>query len=57
MIRLLFLLPFIMSLGWLLFLRHHGIPIKQGLRGFGYIAAFNAILALLLWVLVLLTRH
>lgn len=57
MIRLLFLLPFIMSLGWYLFLRHYQIPLKQGLRGFAFIAAFNLILALILWVLILLTRQ
>ncbi|WP_189431427.1 hypothetical protein [Alishewanella longhuensis] len=57
MVRLFFLLPLLMSLGWYLFLRQHQIPIKQGLRGFGYILAFNLILALVLWALVVLTRN
>ncbi|CAM5200144.1 hypothetical protein RLON56S_00563 [Alishewanella longhuensis] len=57
MVRLFFLLPLLMSLGWYLFLRHHQIPFKQGLRGFGYILAFNLVLALILWALVILTRQ
>lgn len=56
MVRLFFLLPLLMSIGWYLFLRYHQIPVKQGLRGFGYILAFNIILALVLWVLLILTR-
>lgn len=56
MIRLLYLLPFIMSLLWLLFLRYHQIPLKQGLRGFIYIVAFNVVLALILWGLIILTN-
>lgn len=57
MIRLLYLLPFIMSVLWLIFLRYHQIPLKQGLRGFMYIAAFNAVLALILWGLIILTNQ
>ncbi len=56
MVKLLYLLPFVMSLVWFMFLRANQIPFKQGLRGFGYIAAFNVILALVLWVLILLTN-
>lgn len=56
MVKLFFLLPILMSLVWYLFLRQNQIPIKQGMRGFGYILAFNLILALVLWALVLLTR-
>lgn len=56
MVRLFFLLPILMSLVWYLFLRQNQIPIKQGMRGFAYILAFNLILALVLWALVLLTR-
>ncbi|GGW64973.1 hypothetical protein [Alishewanella tabrizica] len=56
MIRLLFLLPVLMCLGWFLFLRHYQIPLKQGRRGFIYIGIFNGVLALVLWVLLLLTN-
>ncbi|NYR13392.1 hypothetical protein HC000_13065 [Pseudoalteromonas sp. MIP2626] len=42
MFRLLFLLPIILCLGWCFFLRHHGVPIKKGKRGFVYILAFSA---------------
>ncbi|WP_445428614.1 hypothetical protein [Alishewanella sp. HL-SH05] len=57
MVRLVFLLPLLMSLGWYLFLRNYGIPLKQGLRGFIYIGAFNAIIALVLWALILITNR
>jgi lipopolysaccharide biosynthesis regulator YciM len=55
MVRLFFLLPIVMCLGWYMFLRHHQIPLKQGLRGFGYILTFNLVLALVLTGLVFLT--
>jgi hypothetical protein len=45
-----------MCLGWYLFLRHYRIPLQQGKKGFIYIAAFNLILALILWGLLLLTN-
>ena len=41
MFRLLFLLPIILCLGWYFFLRHNGVPIKQGKKGFMYILAFS----------------
>lgn len=56
MVRLLFLLPILMCLGWYLFLRHYRIPLQQGKKGFVYIAAFNLILALILWLLLFLTN-
>ncbi len=37
MIRLLFLLPVLLCLGWYWFLKHHAIPLKKGKRGFIYI--------------------
>ncbi|MCT8126984.1 hypothetical protein H1D31_13320 [Alishewanella sp. BS5-314] len=57
MVRLLFLLPILMCLGWYLFLRHYQIPLKQGLKGFSYIIAFNAVLGLMLWGLLILTNR
>ncbi|MFN3709888.1 MAG: hypothetical protein ACK4GU_00460 [Alishewanella aestuarii] len=57
MVRLLFLLPILMCLGWYLFLRHYQIPLKQGVKGFSYIIAFNAVLGLMLWGLLILTNR
>ncbi|ATG78316.1 hypothetical protein P4S65_17495 [Pseudoalteromonas sp. B131b] len=41
MFRILFLLPILLCLGWYLFLRNNGVPIKQGKKGFMYILAFS----------------
>ncbi|MBZ9611129.1 hypothetical protein [Rheinheimera maricola] len=57
MIKLLFLMPLIMSLLWYGYLRQHGWSITQGKKGFAYIIAFNAIIALTLWLLMLLTAR
>lgn len=56
MVKLLFLLPVIMCIAWFSFLQHFRIPLQQGKKGFVYIAIFNAVLALVLWILLLLTR-
>ncbi|MFC3033439.1 hypothetical protein ACFOEE_13000 [Pseudoalteromonas fenneropenaei] len=41
MFRVLFLLPLLACLGWYLFLRHYGVPIKKGRKGFIYILVFS----------------
>ncbi|QTL33821.1 MULTISPECIES: hypothetical protein [Pseudoalteromonas] len=43
MIRLMFLLPILLCLGWYYFLRVNGVPLKQGKRGFIYILAFSTL--------------
>ena len=55
MIRFLFLIPLLLSLVWLVYLRWHGWTIKQGLKGFGYIAIFSAVIALFYVLLMWLT--
>lgn len=56
MIRLIFLLPVLMCLGWYLFLKHYDIPLQQGKKGFIYIAIFNLVIGVLLWGLLILTN-
>lgn len=42
MIRLLFLLPILLCLGWIYFLRSNGVSLKQGKKGFIYILVFSS---------------
>lgn len=44
MIRLFFLLPLMMCAVWYWYLQNRGYTIKEGLKGFGYIFAFNAVI-------------
>ena len=54
MTRFLFLIPLLLSLAWFVYLRLHGWSLKQGLRGFIYIAIVSGFIAvaytLLLWL-------
>lgn len=54
MTRYFFLLPLILSLLWYFYLRSNGWTIKQGVKGFIYIAIFSAFIAafytLMLWL-------
>lgn len=54
MTRFLFLIPLILSVAWFVYLRLHGWTLRQGLKGFIYIAAFSAFIAvfytLMLWL-------
>lgn len=43
MIRLLFLLPLLMCGIWWWYLKNNGYSVKDGLKGFSYILAFNTI--------------
>lgn len=45
MTRYFFILPLLLSLLWLLYLRTNGWTIKQGYKGFVYIAVFSAVIA------------
>lgn len=44
MIKLFFLLPIIMSAIWWWYLSNRGYSVKEGLKGFGYIIAFNFVI-------------
>ncbi|WP_198678642.1 hypothetical protein [Idiomarina seosinensis] len=54
MTRFLFLIPLLLSLIWLAYLHLNGWTIRQGLKGFGYIAIFSTAIAifytLMMWV-------
>ncbi|SDB13888.1 hypothetical protein SAMN02927930_00563 [Pseudidiomarina indica] len=54
MTRYFFLLPLILSLLWYFYLRSNGWTIKQGVKGFIYIAILSAFIAafytLMLWL-------
>lgn len=45
MTRYFFIIPLLLSLFWLLYLRANGWSIKQGYKGFIYIAVFSAVIA------------
>ncbi len=45
MIRYFFLIPLLLSLLWLLYLKANGWTIKQGYKGFVYIAVISAVIA------------
>lgn len=54
MTRFLFLIPLILSVLWVLYLRYRGATIRSGFKGFIYIAVLSAFIAifytLLLWL-------
>lgn len=54
MIRLFFLVPIVMCLFWWAYLNAKGYGIQDGIKGFKYIIAFNAIILgffiLMIWV-------
>ncbi|QYJ78101.1 hypothetical protein [Shewanella acanthi] len=51
----LFLLPLILCLLWILFLKANGLSLAQGKRGFIYIIAISSTLILLLMLLLWIT--
>ncbi|MBT1443360.1 hypothetical protein KJI95_02295 [Shewanella sp. JM162201] len=53
----LFLLPIILCLLWMAFLRFNRVPLAKGKTGFIYIIAISGTLTLLLTLLMWLTRH
>jgi len=54
-LRLLFLLPLVLSLLWFVYLRLRGFSIRQGKQGFIYILAFSAIIAAFYTIMLWLT--
>ncbi|WP_286265207.1 hypothetical protein [Thalassotalea atypica] len=57
MIRLFFLLPVIMCAIWWSYLNAKGFKAKDGLRGFGYILAFNFIILGFFVVMIMVTDY
>lgn len=56
MVRLLFLIPVLMCLGWYLYLRKNGWSVRQGWKGFACIIGFHTVIALCLFIIMLLTH-
>ena len=44
MIKFFFLLPILMSAIWWWYLNNRGYSLKDGLKGFGFIVLFNAVI-------------
>ena len=55
MIRLLFVLPLVLCLAWMLYLKANNYSLKQGKQGFIYILIFSAVIAAVYTVLMYLT--
>lgn len=55
MIRYFFIIPLLLSLIWLLYLRANGWSIKQGYKGFVYIAVVSAVIAAFYTAMMFLT--
>lgn len=55
MTRYFFIIPLLLSLFWLLYLRTNGWSIKQGYKGFIYIAVFSAVIAAFYTTMMFLT--
>ncbi|MCP1340465.1 hypothetical protein NJR55_12785 [Idiomarina sp. M1R2S28] len=55
MIRYFFIIPLLLSLFWLLYLRANGWSIKQGYKGFIYIAVLSAVIAAFYTTMMFLT--
>ncbi|MBB6542987.1 hypothetical protein [Thalassotalea piscium] len=57
MIRLSFLLPIIMCAIWWWFLTNRGYTLKEGLRGFLFIIAFNTIIIGFFVIMLFVTNN
>ncbi|MBL4741539.1 hypothetical protein DEU29_11276 [Idiomarina aquatica] len=55
MIRFIFLIPLVLSLAWIVYLQLNGWTLKQGLKGFGYIAIFSTVIAVFYTLMMWLT--
>jgi hypothetical protein len=56
-IRLLFLIPLVLSLIWTIYLKANSYTLKQGKQGFVYILIFSIVIAVFYTVLMLITQH
>lgn len=57
MIKLFFILPLLMSGIWLWYLKSNGYTIKEGLKGFTYILAFNAFVIAFFVMMIYVTHQ
>ena len=57
MIRLLFIIPLVLSLVWVMYLRANDYSLKQGKQGFLYIFIFSGVIAVFYTVMIFLTQH
>ena len=55
MIRFMFVIPLVLSLLWLVYLKVHGWTLKQGQKGFIYIVVVSAVIAVFYTVMMWLT--
>lgn len=55
MTRYFFIIPLLLSLLWLLYLRTNGWTLKQGYKGFVYIAVLSAVIAAFYTAMMFLT--
>nr|WP_100643288.1 hypothetical protein [Alteromonas facilis] len=56
MIRLLFLVPVLLCLVWVVYLKSQGYSVRQGKQGFKYILIFSTGLAIAYTVLLFITQ-
>ncbi|MCP3428923.1 hypothetical protein [Opacimonas viscosa] len=56
MIRLLFLIPLVLSTMWILYLKANNYSLKQGKQGFIYILIFSSVIALFYMIMMWLTQ-
>lgn len=56
MIRLFFLVPIAMCVIWWFYLDAKGYTLRQGLRGYAYILAFNGIILLFFTLMIFVTH-
>lgn len=56
MIKLFFLMPILMSTIWWWYLDSKGFSVKDGIKGFGYIFAFNTVVILFFIVMLFVTH-
>ena len=55
MIRFIFIIPLVLSLLWIVYLKMHGWTLKQGQKGFIYSAIISTVIALFYTVMMWLT--
>jgi len=56
MIRLLFLIPLVLSVLWILYLKANNYSLKQGKQGFIYILVFSSVIALFYMIMMWITQ-
>ena len=57
MIRLLFIIPLVLSIIWVIYLRANNFTLKQGKQGFLYILVFSSVIAVFYTMLMIVTQY